>query len=124
MQRRDFRRQLVFDAGVEVLFVFAHDHHVHVGMLGVDEGVVGDARPHVGVLAQRLAGGDVQALEAAALRRGDGGLEKDLGAQQRFPGTRFDAGGIAAQSKPFRQSRWSRCREPRRPPPESGAWRS
>ena len=69
--RHHFRRQLILDARVQILFVLAHDHHVHIGMLGVDERMVGHARPHVGILAQRLARGDVQALEAAALRRGD-----------------------------------------------------
>ena len=66
-------------------------------MLGRDERVIGNARPHVGVQAQRLARGDVEALEAAALRRGDGRLEKDLGAAQRFPRAGLDAGRVAAQ---------------------------
>ena len=44
-----------------------------------------------------LARGDVEALEAAALRRGDGRLEEDLGPQEGIPGARVDAGGIAAQ---------------------------
>ena len=34
----------VLDAGVEVFLVLADDHDVHLGMLGVDERVVGDAR--------------------------------------------------------------------------------
>ena len=46
--------ELVLDARVEVFFVLAHDHHVHLGMLGVDVRVVGDARPDVGVEAERL----------------------------------------------------------------------
>ena len=66
-------------------------------MLGVDERVIGDARADVGVQAERLARGDVEALEAAALRRGDGRFEEDLGAAQGFPGAGFDAGGVAAQ---------------------------
>ena len=94
-------RELVLDARVEVLFVLAHDHHVHAGMLGVDERMVGDARPDVGILAERLARGDVQALEAAALRRGDRSFQEDLGAQEGVPGARFDAGGIAAQINLF-----------------------
>src|SRR5690606_10962725 len=63
-------RLLVLDAGVGVLFVFPDDDQVHVGVLGRDEGVVGHARPHVGVQAQHLAGGHVEALVAAALGRG------------------------------------------------------
>ena len=95
--RGHFRRELVFDAGVQILLVLAHDHHVHVGMLGVDERVIGNARPHVGIQAQGLAGGHVEALEAAALRRGDGSLQKDFGAQERRPGAGFNAGRVAAQ---------------------------
>ena len=65
-------------------------------MLGVDVGVVGHAGADVGVEAQRLARRDVQALEAAALRRGDRRLEKDLGAPQRFPRAGLDADADAA----------------------------
>ena len=99
--RGDFGRELVLDAGVEVLFVFADDHHIHAGVLGVDEGVIGHAGPHVGILPERLAGGDVEALEAAALRGGDGSFEEDFGSQERVPGTRFDSGAIAAQINLF-----------------------
>ena len=67
------------------------------GMLGLDERVVGHAGPHVGVQAERLADRDVEALEAAALRRGDRRLEKNLGAAQRIPGAWLDSGGVAAQ---------------------------
>src|ERR1039458_7586200 len=87
----------VLDPGVQVLFVLPDDHHIHIGVLGVDEGVVRDARPHVGILAQRLARGHVEALEAAALGRGDRSLQEDLGSQQRFPGARLDTCAIAAQ---------------------------
>ena len=76
--RRHFRRKLVFDSGIQVLFVFAHDHHVHIRVLRLDERVIGDARPHVGILAKGLARGDVQALEAAALRVVMGALRKTL----------------------------------------------
>ena len=97
MQRGDFGAELVLDAGVQVLFVLADNHQIHVGMPGVHERVVGDAGADIGVLAEGLAGGDVEALEAAALRRGDGSLEEDVGPQQGFPGARFDPRGVAAQ---------------------------
>src|SRR5205085_2000633 len=92
---RDVVGLAVLDAGVEVFFVLADDHHVHAGMPGVDERVVGDARPHIGVQAQHLTGGHIQALEASPLRRGDGGLEKDSGAAQRFPRAGLDTGGVS-----------------------------
>src|SRR5262245_61225907 len=66
-------------------------------MLGIDERMVGDAWTNIGVLAERFAGSDVQALEPASLRSGDGGLEEHLGAQQRLPRARLDAGRITAQ---------------------------
>ena len=43
------RAELVLDAGVAIFFVLAHDHQVHARMQRVDERVVGNARPHVGV---------------------------------------------------------------------------
>ena len=89
--------ELILDAGVEILFVLAHDDDVHAGMLGVDERVIGDAGAHVGVEAERFAGGDVEALETAALRRGDGRFQENLGAAQGVPGAGLDAGGVAAQ---------------------------
>ena len=67
------------------------------GMLRVDERMIGNAGPHVRVEAQRLAGGHVEALEAAALRRGDGRLQKNFRAAQGFPGAGLDTRGIAAQ---------------------------
>ena len=75
----DFGRHLVFDARIEVLFVLAHDHDIHIGMLGVDERMIGNARPDVGILPQGFSGGDVEALESSALRGRDGSLEEDLG---------------------------------------------
>ena len=65
----------VLDAGVGVFLVLAHDHHVHAGVAGIDEGMVGHAGPHIGVEPERLADGDVEALVAAALRRGDRAFE-------------------------------------------------
>ncbi len=66
-------------------------------MLGLDEGVIRDARPHIGIEAEPLARGDVETLEAATLRRRDGRFEKDLGAPQGFPGAGVDPGAVAAQ---------------------------
>ena len=42
----------VFDACVEIFFIFADDDHVHFGVFGFDKGVVGDAGAHVGIEAQ------------------------------------------------------------------------
>jgi hypothetical protein len=39
----------VLDTGVEVLFVFADDHHVHHGVLGRDKGAIRAAGADVGV---------------------------------------------------------------------------
>ena len=78
-------RGLVLDAGVQILFVFADDHHVHHRVLGADEGIIRHARADVGVEAQHLARGHVEALVAAALRRGDGRLQEHLGAAQGLP---------------------------------------
>src|SRR6185369_14017706 len=57
-----FRAYLILDARIEVLFVLAHDHDVHVGMFGLDERIIGDARPHIGIEAEPLARGDVETL--------------------------------------------------------------
>ena len=92
----DFVGLLVLDAGVEILFVLAHNHEIHLRMLGVDVGVVRNARANVGVEAERLAGRDVEALEAAALRRRDRRFEEHFGASQRIPGAGFDADAHAA----------------------------
>ena len=117
----DLRALLILDAGVEVLLVLADDDHVHLRVLGLDVRMVGDARPDVGVEAERLAGGDVEALVAAALRRGDGRFEKHLGAAQRLPRFRVDARGVAATGTPFRRSRSFRCRGALRLPSGSAA---
>ena len=60
-------------------------------------GMVGNARPHVRVEAQSLAGGHIEAFEAAALRCGDGGLQKHFRAAQGFPSAGLNTRGIAAQ---------------------------
>ncbi len=88
-------RRLILDARVKVLFVFAHDDQIHHRVLGADEGIVRHARADVGVEAQHLARGHVQALVTSALRRGDGSLQKHLGAAQGIPGAGHDAGRVA-----------------------------
>ena len=65
------RTELVFDTGVKVFLVFPHDDHVHGRMLGLDEWVIRDARPNVGVEAEALARGDIQAFESATLWSGN-----------------------------------------------------
>jgi hypothetical protein len=57
----------------------------------------GTTRKHVGVEPQLLARGDVEALESAALRGGNGRFVEDLGATERIPSAGIDTGGIAAQ---------------------------
>src|SRR5206468_381776 len=47
--------------------------------------------------SQPFARGDVEALETAALRRGDGRLEEHLGAPKRFPRGGVDACAVASQ---------------------------
>ncbi len=86
----------VLDTGVEVLLILAHDHQVHGRVFGLHEGRVGHAGADVGVEAERLAGGHVEALVAATLRGGDRRLEEDLGPPQGFPGLGSDAGQFAA----------------------------
>ena len=66
-------------------------------MLRVHKRVVRNAGPHVGILAQRLARGDIQALEPAALRRCDRRFQEHFGPQKRVPGTGLNTRGIAAQ---------------------------
>src|SRR2546421_2816069 len=90
-------RLAVFDARVQVLFIFTDDHHIHFGVLGLYKGVVGYAGAHIGVQPEGCARGDVEAFVASALWRGNGGLEKYLSAAQRFPGAGFDASVDAAQ---------------------------
>ena len=85
----------VLDARVEVFLVLPHDHQVHLGVQRLHVGRVAHAGAHVGVEAQRLSDGDVQALEAATLGRGDGGLEEHLGAAQAFPRVGSNARAVA-----------------------------
>src|ERR1035441_10043347 len=51
----------------------------------------------VGILPQRLASSDVEALVAAALRCRNGSLQEDLGPEQGIPGAGAYAGSIARQ---------------------------
>ena len=110
--------------GVQVLFVLAHNHQVHVGMPGVHERVVGDARADIGVLAQRLARGHVEALEAAALWRGDGSLQKHPGSAMTIPRRSAQSPPSFPADRPFLRFQWFRSRGRRPRLPESPAWRS
>ena len=73
--------RLELDAGVKVLGVLADDHQVdrHVLEEGPHAGVI-LARPDAGVQAQLLPQVDVDAAEAGAHGRGDGGLQGAAGA--------------------------------------------
>ena len=68
----------VLDAAVGVFLVLADNDDVHDRVLGLDERGVGDAGADVGEQPERFAGGDIEALVAAALGRGDGGFQGRL----------------------------------------------
>ena len=68
----------IFDSGVKILFVLAHDHQVHTRMFGLDERMIRNAGPHIRVQTKRLADRYVQAFVAATLRCGDWRLEKNF----------------------------------------------
>ena len=69
----------VLDAGVQALGVLADDDQVHVGVARRDVRKIADGA-EVGVQLEALAQGDVDAGKAAADGRGDGALERDMGA--------------------------------------------
>ena len=73
----------VLDAGVEVLGVLADDHEVDVVVARL-EALDGAGGPEVGVQAEDLAQGHVDAAEAGADGRRDGALEGDLVAPDRL----------------------------------------
>jgi hypothetical protein len=91
----DLLRLPVLDARIEVLLVLPHDHHVHGRVPGGHMGRIGPAGAHIGEEAEPLPDGHVEALEAAALRGGDRGLEQEARAPQPLPGVRRDAGAHA-----------------------------
>ena len=70
-------------------------------MFRVDVRVVGNARADIGVKAETLARGDVQAFVSASLGSGDRGFVENFGAAQRFPRTGFDTGRVAAKVNLF-----------------------
>ena len=74
--------ETILDSGVEILLVLAYDDHVHFFVPGLDERVIRNTGTDIGVETQCFARSDVQALESPALRRGDGGLQKNFGAAQ------------------------------------------
>ena len=59
--------------------------------------VIADAGSNVGVQAEHLARRHIEALEAAALRSRNGGLQENLGSLQRLERAGCDSGGDAAQ---------------------------
>ena len=87
----------MLNSGVGVLFILPHNDHIHLGMLGPDIGIITQAWADIGVESKSLAGGDIERLKAPALGRGDGGLEKNLGAPQRFPSRRLNPSRISPQ---------------------------
>ncbi len=87
---------VVLDSRVEILFVLPDDDHVHIGVLGLDVGVVSDTRADIGIEAKGGAYGDVKAPKAFPLGRGDRGLEEHLSPTERLPRRIFDASGVAS----------------------------
>jgi len=75
----DFIRLPVLDTCVEVFFIFADDDQIHDRMLGPHVGAVAHAGAHIGIKAQRLAGGHIDALEARSLWRRQRGFVEDFG---------------------------------------------
>ena len=67
----------MFDAGVEILFVLADDHHIHLGCLVLTNGSY-ETGAHVGIETKRLADCDVETLKASTLRRGDWCFQKNF----------------------------------------------
>jgi len=68
----------VLDARVQILFVLAHDHHVHARMLGLNVRGIRNARPHIRIQAERFARSHIERLEAATLRSRDRRFEENL----------------------------------------------
>ena len=87
----------VLDAGIKIFFVLSNNHHIHYRVLRFHEGVIGHAGPNVGIKAERLAHGDVQALVAATLRRGNRRFKENFCAAQRVPGAWLYPGAVPGQ---------------------------
>ncbi len=76
---------LMLQARVQVLGVFAEDHHVDLHVVEARlQARQGMHRPHVGVKIEMLAQRHVDALESSADRRGDRALEPHVRALHRF----------------------------------------
>ena len=88
---------LVFDACIEVFFVFTNDHQIHFRMLCRHIRMQTKARANVGIQAQKLARRHIQALVTPTLRRGYWRLQKYFIASDGIPSFRTNTGGIASQ---------------------------
>lgn len=93
----DLARLAVLDTGVQVFLVLADDDDIYIRILGRYERVIADDRAHVGEQAERLAQGDVDALEATALRRGQRRFVHHAGAKDRIERLLCDAGQRAGE---------------------------
>ena len=87
----------MLNASIQILFVFPHDHHVHLGMQRVHIRRIAHAGAHVGIQAHGFSHRDVQAFVAAARGRGNRRFEEYLGAPQALPGAVFNAGTVATE---------------------------
>src|ERR1700681_1959783 len=88
----DVGNHLMLDAGVQVLGVFAENHHVD-GDIREARGNAGQRmnRAHVGVKIQTLAKGDIDAGEAASDGGSDRAFKADPGAVQAIDNDRRPA---------------------------------
>src|SRR6185503_16428778 len=77
--------------------ILAHDHDVHVRMLGLNKRMIRNAGSYVGIEPERFAHRDVEALVTAALWSCDRGLEKNFGSAQGVPRAGIDARSISGE---------------------------
>ena len=90
-------RLTILNAGIQILFIFADDNHIHIGVLGSDKGVVGNAGTDICIESKCCARGDIEALVTTTLWCRNWGLEEYSGTTQRLPGAGFDTRANAAQ---------------------------
>src|SRR6185369_15321315 len=68
----DLIRLAMLDTRIKIFLVLAYHDYVHHRMFRLDERVIRNARPYIGVQTKHLSNSYVETLVAAALRRGDG----------------------------------------------------
>ena len=80
----------VFDARIEIFFVFANDDHVHFWVFGPNERIVAQAWTDVGIQAEGFSGRHVEGLEPTPLGCGDRCFEEHSGGSEVFKSAGFD----------------------------------